>query len=124
MPKRIAHPLYVEEKPAEEPYASKLDRIAELRTQIEDLEEDISGLEMWMLGTLLQEASQPESIAFRVEQCFPDPGLREGVRLALGGWYCPKNGARRCVYNTLSDPYHDYCLFCGEPEERTIREGV
>ena len=35
-------------------------------------------------------------------------------------WTCPnhENDAGMCVYDHSTDPCHDICLFCGDPEER------
>lgn len=34
------------------------------------------------------------------------------------GWYCPDSPDHLCDYDLDNDPCRDYCLFCGEPEER------
>lgn len=36
----------------------------------------------------------------------------------ISDWKCEKSPVDYCVYNQLEDPYHDSCLFCGQPEER------
>ena len=33
-------------------------------------------------------------------------------------WECKKSPFGRCVYNNVEDSVHDYCIFCGQPEER------
>lgn len=37
-----------------------------------------------------------------------------------GTWPCPdeRNPAGTCVYDDANDPCHDFCRFCGHPEER------
>lgn len=35
-----------------------------------------------------------------------------------GYWNCPESPTGKCVYFSLSDPCHDDCLFCHDPEER------
>lgn len=39
---------------------------------------------------------------------------------ATSGWHCPdtRNAFKHCIYNDLEDECHDFCLFCGKPEER------
>ena len=34
------------------------------------------------------------------------------------GWGCPDSPFGYCAYNTINDPTHDSCLFCGMPQER------
>ena len=36
----------------------------------------------------------------------------------IGDWECSKSPIGVCAYNDWVDPYHDNCLFCGEPDER------
>lgn len=38
--------------------------------------------------------------------------------LKLGCWECNYSPTGHCVYHQESDPAHDCCIFCGEPEER------
>lgn len=33
-------------------------------------------------------------------------------------WTCPKSPVGLCIYNDVRDGIHDFCLFCGDPEER------
>lgn len=33
-------------------------------------------------------------------------------------WDCPDSPVGWCVYNHSTEPAHDNCIFCGEPEER------
>jgi len=35
-----------------------------------------------------------------------------------GSWDCEDSPLGVCVYNHIEDPALDYCLFCGEPDER------
>lgn len=34
------------------------------------------------------------------------------------GWYCPDSEDNLCHYDNDEDPYHDCCIYCGQPEER------
>lgn len=34
------------------------------------------------------------------------------------GWVCQSSPTQRCQYNDDTDPMHDSCIHCGEPEER------
>ncbi len=46
-------------------------------------------------------------------------GEAEGSSLAVGPWRCGiMFDACNCLYNETSDPMHDECINCGEPEER------
>jgi len=40
--------------------------------------------------------------------------------VVTGTWSCDdeRNPAETCVYDDANDQCHDFCLFCGEPEER------
>lgn len=52
----------------------------------------------------------------------------EAEALVLGSWQCPDPERPRpadkpnplgvCVYDESEDPLHDFCLFCGSPDER------
>lgn len=33
-------------------------------------------------------------------------------------WSCPDNPLGLCVFDEAQDSCHDFCLFCGHPEER------
>ena len=33
-------------------------------------------------------------------------------------WDCKKSSIGLCVYDTAEDKVHDFCVFCGQPEER------
>lgn len=33
-------------------------------------------------------------------------------------WKCEDSPISYCVYEDAEDPYHDNCIFCGQPEER------
>lgn len=33
-------------------------------------------------------------------------------------WECEDSPIGICVYSDLEDPIHDFCLYCGQPEER------
>lgn len=35
-----------------------------------------------------------------------------------GSWACEKSPTKLCWYDQQSDPCWDFCLFCGEPDER------
>jgi|LWDU01.1.fsa_nt_gi hypothetical protein len=34
------------------------------------------------------------------------------------GWVCSTSPTGKCAYDDGSDPAHDQCLYCGDPEER------
>jgi len=36
----------------------------------------------------------------------------------LGTWKCSKSSYDYCCYDHDKDPAHDFCVYCGEPEER------
>jgi len=36
----------------------------------------------------------------------------------LGTWKCDNSPYEVCVYDHENDPAHDFCLICGEPDER------
>jgi hypothetical protein len=36
----------------------------------------------------------------------------------IGSWPCPNSPIEVCVYNLDEDPCEDYCIYCGEPDER------
>lgn len=38
---------------------------------------------------------------------------------AFGGHRCDASPTRECVYDETEDPECDFCLYCGDPEERT-----
>jgi hypothetical protein len=38
--------------------------------------------------------------------------------LEHGTWDCSTSPTGFCVYDENEDPIHDFCLFCGDPEER------
>jgi hypothetical protein len=38
--------------------------------------------------------------------------------LVIGAWDCDKSPIGKCVYDDPADRNHDFCLFCGDPEER------
>jgi hypothetical protein len=40
-------------------------------------------------------------------------------RLLISSWDCLLSPINSCVYDLAQDPWHDSCLFCKEPEERT-----
>ncbi len=33
-------------------------------------------------------------------------------------WPCDQSPVGICLYNTVTDPAKDHCLFCGDPDER------
>jgi len=33
-------------------------------------------------------------------------------------WECKNSPTKYCVYNDVEDAIHDFCIYCGEPEER------
>jgi len=33
-------------------------------------------------------------------------------------WICGDTGKARCVFNEETDPMHDECVYCGQPQER------
>ena len=37
---------------------------------------------------------------------------------AIGGWNCERSPYRKCIYDHKRDSSHDFCLICGNPEER------
>jgi hypothetical protein len=49
---------------------------------------------------------------------FDPPDEYKPDDLALGSWHCGKSPTGYCVYHDTNDPSHDFCLFCGDPEER------
>jgi hypothetical protein len=34
------------------------------------------------------------------------------------GWWCPNSADGLCEYDSVEDPVHDFCIYCGNPEER------
>ena len=38
--------------------------------------------------------------------------------IEIGHWACDYSHIGICVYDDWSDPIHDNCLYCNEPEER------
>ena len=34
------------------------------------------------------------------------------------GWWCPDSKDNICEYDSVKDPVHDFCLYCGHPDER------
>ena len=44
----------------------------------------------------------------------------EGKKVKSKIWKCKvgPNKGRSCEYDPVSDPVHDYCIHCGNPEER------
>lgn len=52
----------------------------------------------------------------------PDEGTEDPLDtfVITRAWSCPdtRNPAGYCVYNDDVDPIHDFCRFCGHPEER------
>lgn len=91
--------------PAVEPHASRLSRIQTLEESIRDIEGQIEAAKRELLEALVEELPE-EARSVDLDS------------LVLGDWYCPENGARLCVYNDVEDDVHDFCLFCGNPEER------
>lgn len=84
-------------KPSAEIQA-KLDHIDQLQDQI-DAETD--AIVASVIAPLGDDAPAPEDTV-------------------LGSYECPdeRNGLARCVYDEEKDMNHDYCIFCGEPEDR------
>jgi len=88
-----------------------LDRCEALREQLSDAEEEarVSAAKL-----TLEHQDQ-------IEEYSKD--LREGKpfdqeTIALGYHSCPKGPIGLCVYDDDQDSIHDFCLFCGHPEER------
>lgn len=38
--------------------------------------------------------------------------------IAFGDWDCDKSPTGKCAYDKIEDSPHDFCVFCGQPEER------
>jgi hypothetical protein len=38
--------------------------------------------------------------------------------VVLGTWDCDESPTGSCVYNDETDPCHDQCVVCGDPDER------
>lgn len=36
----------------------------------------------------------------------------------VGTWDCEKSPCGLCCYDHYKDPVHDFCIYCGKPEER------
>lgn len=51
--------------------------------------------------------------AAEVHADFPDSSF-----LKEGKWECIESPTFLCWYDSAEDPAHDWCLYCGEPEER------
>jgi hypothetical protein len=58
---------------------------------------------------LLREDNNGEPVYFELSPYYGMP---------LGNWKCPTSPWERCVYFDDVDPAHDFCLYCGSPEER------
>lgn len=43
---------------------------------------------------------------------------RDKDNLELGGWDCDRSPTKKCVYDTKEDRNKDFCVVCGEPDER------
>lgn len=60
----------------------------------------------------------------RAGRPFPHPARTPGDDepvlgdLAFGTQPCPDSPAETCVYDRERDPACDFCLYCGEPDER------
>ncbi len=62
----------------------------------------------------LTEDKQHEALSMQVDklEC-------NGIGHVIGTcWDCPESELGLCVYDHVEDRAHDYCLFCGQPEER------
>lgn len=44
--------------------------------------------------------------------------IKVSYEFVFGSWDCPTSPYGVCVYNHLDDEPHDFCVFCGSPEER------
>lgn len=80
-------------------------RITELRRQINHLEQDTEDTIRPFLPVLDKDEGEE------------DP---TDTFVITRAWSCPdeRNPAGYCVYNDDVDPMHDFCRFCGHPEER------
>jgi len=42
-----------------------------------------------------------------------------GHHILVGDWACPTSPIGMCIYDAEADRFHDDCLYCHEPSERT-----
>ena len=68
------------------------------------LEAEMSRLRLEAAGRLVEVAEELKGI--------------KPENIHLGYWDCEESPTDRCIYDDLKDPYHDECLFCGDPSER------
>ena len=87
-------------------------RKRKLRTRLETTEERIR-----VLQALLSETVSADYEA-RKELCLLDLGLDKDTELAFSGHECVTSPMGHCAYNVDDDLNRDFCLFCGDPQER------
>lgn len=66
--------------------------------QISEYEDEVSEIED-MICTLLAKEYNVEEVE-------------------LGSWGCPQSPTGHCFYDAVNDSINDFCLVCGEPDER------
>jgi hypothetical protein len=85
--------------------------ITEIKKQILILEKRLSTLEHECEHRIIQHKYSPNS---------PFDGLAVcEICDKYFGWYCPDSPDHKCEYKQADGSYdYDYCIYCGEPEER------
>lgn len=97
-------------KPALPPIDPKMVRkLREVEAEIEERRMRLATLE-GLAEKLATDLVRAAFASMRGKQC---PSWVEH-----GHWDCPTSPTKRCAYNHKKDPIHDFCIFCGEPEER------
>lgn len=87
------------------------DEVAKAQQKIDDAESDIEAYQ----GDIV-EIVEPFLPPYEEGQEPDDPP----EYVVPGTWSCPdeRNPAGTCVYDDRNDGCHDFCRFCGHPEER------
>jgi hypothetical protein len=66
----------------------------------------------FMLECTRDDLSHIQNLVLKSEGYYPDDISVTEI------WDCAKSPVGKCIYNHFEDPCHDWCLVCGDPEER------
>lgn len=79
---------------------------------------DLKGL-MHIAKQHFDEARRIEAEGYRVRSLIERQLARKHKvdQVVIGSWEC-ENSIGRCYFSESEDPFMDYCLVCGQPNER------
>ena len=93
-----------------------LEKLNALKVQLSTAQEKVSDLKSLIHSQQLQMIEA--SLDAKMAKCDCGGPLKKR-RPLVSRWDCKQSPIGNCVYDLATDPWHDDCLFCGEPEERT-----